>query len=67
MLHGELVWVQRIMRFVASLIQIGQPPCQLCRCVGVHGVHAGVSVCGVCVYLVWLWVQLPMNVTGDQL
>lgn len=45
MLHGELVWVQRIMRFVASLIQIGQPPCQLCRCVGVHGVHAGVSVC----------------------
>lgn len=45
MLHGELVWVQRIMRFVASLIQIGQPPCQLCRCVG-----AGVSVCGVCVF-----------------
>lgn len=44
MLHGELVWVQRIMRFVASLIQIGQPPCQLCRCVGVHGVHAGVCV-----------------------
>lgn len=50
MLHGELVWVQRIMRFVASLIQIGQPPCQLCRCMGVHGVHAGVSVCGVCVF-----------------
>lgn len=50
MLHGELVWVQRIMRFVASLIQIGQPPCQLCRCMGVHGVHGGVSVCGVCVF-----------------
>lgn len=47
MLHGELVWVQRIMRFVASLIQIGQPPCQLCRCVGVH---TGMSVCGVCVF-----------------